>query len=234
MEALTAKSCSLPFNYDRLEYLGDAVLKLIQTDSLLYSTNERLTQWLKCLHEGDLSALRSAMGCNERLQEAAKKNGIDRFILVTPLDRSLWLPPFLKSYILDTNDTDEKEIFERLKPSNNVQADVIEALLGLIYLHHSFDIATQTAEVLGLAFPKQERQFRTNHRTSSSSYVGYITNFLGSQIENEVLLEEALTHPTVINTNVPNYQRMEWLGDAVLCLSAREWLCKQFYKMAVQ
>ena len=52
-EALTAKSCSEPTSYDRLEWLGDAVLKLIHTDALL--------KWNRTsyLHEGYLSLLRS-------------------------------------------------------------------------------------------------------------------------------------------------------------------------------
>ena len=55
--ALTAKSCSLEDSYDKLEWLGDAVLKLAQTDSLLKSV--QLRKWIPFLHEGDLSTLRS-------------------------------------------------------------------------------------------------------------------------------------------------------------------------------
>lgn len=51
--ALTAKSCSEEVSYDRLEWLGDAVLKLIHTDALL---KWRRTSYL---HEGYLSLLRS-------------------------------------------------------------------------------------------------------------------------------------------------------------------------------
>lgn len=52
-EAMTAKSCSEPTSYDRLEWLGDAVLKLMHTDALL--------KWNRTsyLHEGYLSLLRS-------------------------------------------------------------------------------------------------------------------------------------------------------------------------------
>lgn len=52
-EALTAKSCSEAVSYDRLEWLGDAVLKLLHTDALL--------KWKRTsfLHEGYLSLLRS-------------------------------------------------------------------------------------------------------------------------------------------------------------------------------
>jgi len=50
MEALTAKSCSLNVTYDRLEWLGDAVLKLLHTDALLKF------EYTSYLHEGNSSA----------------------------------------------------------------------------------------------------------------------------------------------------------------------------------
>jgi hypothetical protein len=55
--AITAKSCSLDDCYEKLEWFGDAVLKLVQTDALLKSIE--LRQWIRFLHEGDLSTLRS-------------------------------------------------------------------------------------------------------------------------------------------------------------------------------
>ena len=57
MEAISAKSCTLETNYDKLEWLGDAVLKLLHTDTLLHS--RELRKWVAILHEGDLSTLRS-------------------------------------------------------------------------------------------------------------------------------------------------------------------------------
>lgn len=56
-EALTAKSCAEEDSYEKLEWLGDGVLKMIQTDSLIYSRD--FHQWIEFLHEGDLSTLRS-------------------------------------------------------------------------------------------------------------------------------------------------------------------------------
>ena len=50
LEALTAKSCVIEdINYDKLEWLGDAVLKLIHTDALLHSKD--LRKWVSYLHE---------------------------------------------------------------------------------------------------------------------------------------------------------------------------------------
>jgi len=58
--ALTSKSCSVDGNnYEKLEWLGDAVVKLAQTDSLLYSAE--FSDWAKFLSEGDLSILRAGM-----------------------------------------------------------------------------------------------------------------------------------------------------------------------------
>lgn len=56
LSAITAKSCALDTSYEKLEWLGDAVLKLIQTDTLLKS--RALKDWINLLHEGDLSSLR--------------------------------------------------------------------------------------------------------------------------------------------------------------------------------
>lgn len=54
---LTSRSCSFSDSYEKLEFFGDAVLKMVQTDTLIKSSE--LRQWTGFLHEGDLSTLRS-------------------------------------------------------------------------------------------------------------------------------------------------------------------------------
>jgi superfamily II DNA or RNA helicase len=54
---LTADSCGENVSYERLEWLGDAVLKLVQTDTLIKSIDHNV--WMENLHEGDLSCARS-------------------------------------------------------------------------------------------------------------------------------------------------------------------------------
>jgi hypothetical protein len=68
--ALTAKSSNLSENYEKLEWLGDAVLKLLQTDSLVKS--DCLKDCFHFLHEGNLSMLRDSMGTNVRLTEVCQ------------------------------------------------------------------------------------------------------------------------------------------------------------------
>ena len=64
--AVTSKSCNSDENYDGWEWVGDAVLKLLQTDSILRS--QKTKQFVKFLHEGDLSMLRSGKSC-EAIEE---------------------------------------------------------------------------------------------------------------------------------------------------------------------
>jgi hypothetical protein len=59
--ALTSKSSSSIGNYDKWEWVGDAVLKLLQSDSLMKSPD--LNHFIRFLHEGDLTLLRGGKIC---------------------------------------------------------------------------------------------------------------------------------------------------------------------------
>ena len=75
-EALTHSSYSNEHggkNYERLEFLGDAVLQLI-TSEYFYQTLE--------VEEGELSKVRASFVCEEALAQYAKDIGIDKHIRV--------------------------------------------------------------------------------------------------------------------------------------------------------
>merc|ERR1711957_800581 len=144
IEVITAKSCGLSVSYDRLEYLGDAVLKLLQTDALINSQDENLKNWICCLHEGDLSLLRSAMGSNDRLKDVTQSAGFSTFILTKALGRGVWVPSGLEPYINQIEDED-CDVLD-FKPSHKVQADVIESLLGLVYLYSGIETTKLMSE----------------------------------------------------------------------------------------
>lgn len=237
IEVLTATSCSLGISYDRLEWIGDAVLKLIHVDALLHSPD--LEKWISCLHEGDLSSLRSAMGCNERLKEAAVSSGIDRFILTVPLARGIWIPNGLQAQLRNGERPSEDDLVaesEILAPSLKVSADVIEALLGLLYLVHGYEAAAEAAEVLLVTIPRRRQEQTTVHAncTVPKPTFRVAGKFLGiTSFHRPDLLKEALTHASCIQTDVPSYQKLEWIGDAVVCLAAREWAYKKYTNMPV-
>jgi len=60
-------------NYERLEFLGDAVLQLITSEYFYSNTN---------LTEGEMSKIRASYVCEQALAEYSKKIGIDKHIKV--------------------------------------------------------------------------------------------------------------------------------------------------------
>lgn len=252
MEALSAKSCGMAKNYDRFEYLGDAVLKLIHTDALLHSAT--LRKWVSHLHEGknmcttfyivdilriqarlrfhlgDLSILRSAMGSNQRLMHATKSAKLDRYIIYKRLGQSQWAPSGLELHEIVDDGTERLAHIEEEIPGKKTLADLIESVLGLIYLKFDFQAACNVAKELGITLPRDPD---TIIPISGYSLDIKLANacceiFGGINFTYPELLEEAFTHPSCTHEEVPCYQKLEWVGDAVLCLFARNWIFHQY------
>lgn len=95
MEALTHSSYSNEHsktkNYERLEFLGDAVLELITSEYFFENTN---------LKEGDMTKKRASFVCEQALAHYAKDLGIDKLIRVG------------HGQINDVNDTIIADVFE--------------------------------------------------------------------------------------------------------------------------
>ena len=97
-----------------------------------------------------------------------------------------------------------------------------------MYTHFDFDTALEVMDEMRVSVP--------NHKPFSlqvSPFVGTEEGrqkslaFVGrSSLKNESLLSEALTHPSV--DGMPSYQKLEWVGDAVLSLAVRNLLNKEF------
>lgn len=226
LEALTAKSCAVDCDYDRLEWLGDAVLKVLHTDALVNAP--ALKEWTSCLHEGDLSAVRSAMGCNARLQELGRGCGIDNFILTRPLSRGEWAPTALMLKSDEDGSDLAKDVNAKYRPSNRVIADVVEAILGLIYLHFGFDAAQDVAVSLAITLPLPRTDQLVDcefvcSQSCSPRTARRVSSFLGiDTVLHPSLLIEATTHASCLHHETPSYQRLEWIGDSVLSLAVRE------------
>lgn len=219
LSVLTAQSCVGEETYDRLEWFGDGVLKLICTDVSLGSRD--LRDWVSCLHEGDLDSVRSTMSQNNRLAQACINVGIQGFIVTSSLARGRWTPASLK---LSTSDGSQSTL-----PQGKVCADVIEAILGLVYFKAGYDVALVVAEELTLTIPwDKEKKLDLQVQSSparSDRLVAAAQKFTGYHpFENERVVMEAFTHPTSLDPTLGSYQRLEWIGDAVLCLAVREWI----------
>jgi ribonuclease-3 len=79
-EALTHKSCKKPYNNERLEFLGDAVLDLV--------IGEHLFRNFPHLHEGDLSKMRASLVNEKGFHKLAKAISLGECILISAAEEN--------------------------------------------------------------------------------------------------------------------------------------------------
>ena len=158
------------------------------------------------------------------------------------MNRREWYP-FGLQYCSAEESQDEQPICPNAdlvcrEPSTKVRADVIEALIGLIFIEFGYEQSIKVACELGVSFCSI-KNVSTQPRMSDDlpitpSLVSFAQDFLGvTRLSNPQLIVEATTHQSCLHKPVPSYQRLEWVGDAVLCLAIREWLYRREEKLPV-
>ena len=216
--AISTPSAQEESNYDRLEFLGDVLLK-VYTSFQVYSDHP---QW----HEGRLSHAKSLIINNGNLAKAAIACGLDQFIHTERFEGSKWKPPYNKDLL-------SKTAKETRQLSTKVLADVVEAIIGASYMDGSDPSSreTKTLSSLQILLPETGWSTLTSLAISmqpqaSSALSNAFTNLapleslLGYTSTHRTLLVSALTHPsflpTLSSTQVSSYQQLEFLGDALL------------------
>lgn len=193
-------------NYQRYEFFGDSVLKFTVSCQLFF----RNTKW----HEGYLSESRDKLIQNSRLARAALDTGIDTFILTSRFTPRKWAPPLIRDKLTPT-------ICKR-RVSSKVLADVVESLIGAAYVDggirkaqaclHRFlpEINLFTSDISPEIVPagKGVSNLIDQHR---------VAGLIGYTFKDPALLTEALTHASCeYDMTTQSYQRLEFLGDAIL------------------
>lgn len=222
LSILTAQRCTGEQSYELLEWLGDGVLKLVSTDAVIRA--RELQDWVERLHEGDLDTIRAALCSNEALEKVCDRVGFAPFIWTSPLSRGHWTP---SSLILCQDDRPGVDISGNDKvPKGKICADVMEAVLGLVYRTSGYEAARTVAAELRITIPYNDEDsplVNVHTAVPSHSLLSAVKVLTGYEaFNNPSLLIEAFTHPTCMEPNISSYQRLEWIGDAVLCLAARE------------
>jgi dsRNA-specific ribonuclease len=204
--AISAPIAQASTNYQRFEFFGDSVLKFTVSCQLFF----RNTNW----HEGYLSESRDKLIQNARLARAALDTGIDSFILTNRFTPRRWSPPLIRNKL-------EPSTAKR-KLSTKVLADVVESLIGAAYVDggirkaqaclHRFlpEIDLFTSEISPTIIPpgKGVSGLINPHR---------LAGLIGYTFKEPALLTEALTHASCeYDMTTQSYQRLEFLGDAVL------------------
>ncbi|KAF4598646.1 Dicer-like protein 2 [Pleurotus pulmonarius] len=171
--AATTPAAQERFNYQRLEMLGDTVLKFITSIQLLH----RYPLW----HEGYLSRRKDHIVSNVQLAKSAVGKQLHTWIIRNMMLGKKWKPEYVstpapptvqQAIPLELTSSLEENLHVRagldgicgkkskknkdkgqadsLELSTKVLADVVESLIGAAYIHGGFELALECIRVFGL------------------------------------------------------------------------------------
>ncbi|KKY21399.1 putative dicer-like protein 2 [Phaeomoniella chlamydospora] len=214
--AISTPSAGEEVNYERLEYLGDTLLK-VHTSFQMFAENP---QW----HEGRLSIAKTLIINNAHLSKAAIALGLDRYIHTDRFLQAKWKPA-INTDLLRKDPTKTREI------STKTLADVVEAIIGAAYMDGSDEQSREqkTLSSLNILLPQLTWNPLSDlvsglkhgdHDPNSFPALIPLQNLLSYHFKYPTLLISALTHPSVlaITTRTSSFQQLEFLGDALLDL----------------
>jgi dsRNA-specific ribonuclease len=202
-------ACELE-NYQRLEFLGDCILK--------YYTSLQLVAEYPSWPEGYLTQRKSVQVSNTALETTCRRLGLDRYIINDNFTGSGWLPTYVHE--LSAARTTGEDVV--LRPSKML-ADVVESLIAVAYADGDLPKALRCIEVF---FPDQfrlspEDALATINNTARGDevHLAGLERVVGRDFTNKKLLLEAVTHGSFHSYKsaiVRSYEVLEFLGDACL------------------
>ncbi|KAH7075677.1 dicer-like protein 2, partial [Paraphoma chrysanthemicola] len=209
VQALTSSAADEKDNYQRLEFLGDCVLKYIATIHLM---GDNLIA-----PESYLTEKKGKIVSNGFLARAALATGLDVFVITKRFTGAKWTPRYISDLLACA--TPDKMV-ER---SSKLIADIIESLIGVSYVAGGFDMAFRCIRTL---LPAENWTtvssavtllYKAAPADVTPTQFSTLEQLIGRTFGKNTLLLDALTHPSFSGPHVfSSYQRLEFLGDAVL------------------
>ncbi|KAH9670562.1 Endoribonuclease Dicer [Citrus sinensis] len=216
LEAITTKKCQEGFHLESLETLGDSFLK--------YAASQQLFKTYQNHHEGLLSVKKDRIISNAALCKLGCDHKLPGFIRTEPFDPKMWMIPGDNSGSYELNDHslfNERKIYVtgRKKVKSKTVADVVEALIGAFLSTGGENVGLIFLDRIGIKVDfvnvPYERQFQV--QVERLVNVRHLESLLNYSFCDPSLLVEALTHGSYMLPEIPRcYQRLEFLGDAVL------------------
>ncbi|KAK4707858.1 hypothetical protein R3W88_028783 [Solanum pinnatisectum] len=216
LEAITTKKCLEKFHLESLETLGDSFLK--------YAASIKLFKTYENHHEGLLTVKKTQIISNAALCKLGCARKIPGFIRNEPFDLKAWIIPGDNSQVHSFDDeflTSSDKMYSRVKQKIKSKrvADVVEALIGA-YLSSGGEVAALSfMKWLGVDINFVDAPMSRHFPMNAEKLVNvrYFESLLHYKFNDPSLLVEALTHGSYMLPEIPRcYQRLEFLGDAVL------------------
>ncbi|KAK4228033.1 dicer-like protein 2 [Podospora fimiseda] len=198
-------------DYERIEFLGDSILKFC-TSIYLCAEHTYYT-------EGYLSASREKILSNSRLYRATLALGLDKYIISKAFTRHKWRPTYVEDLIEEPPSDSETRSM-----STKTLADVVEALIGACYIEGGIPKALKC---LSLFIPEAKwtsipAYQQTLYEAAPSDETLPLTlqgleELIGYTFTKKSLVIEAMTHPSYSAPGTrASYDRLEFLGDSIL------------------
>ncbi|KAE8247950.1 hypothetical protein A4X06_0g4067 [Tilletia controversa] len=229
LAALTAPSAGLSFSYQKFEFIGDSVLKLVATCHAFVSRIEA--------DEGELTSYYMTLVSNRVLAGHSLRLKLWRYVCSDAFSTKTWAPP---GYFV-TDEEDGLSKAPSLPWSAKRLADIVEAILGSATTY-TIDQKLQVALQLGL-LPEEISSFAAFGTAFQGKLEGYMptADMLGLseftkrlmeriqyKFEHPLLAINAVTHSSCMGFELPSYERLETLGDALLDFLVVEMLQKKY------
>ena len=208
ISALTAPGANGTDSYQRLELIGDTFLKYHSTVNVFCNYPQA--------PESQLTFLRDQLINNARLQRSTMELEIHPYLSTKPFIGREW-----------TLEESPRGVTTRTVGTKTL-ADMIEALIGAAHVDSAasdLDGDDKVLRALQLFLPElawhspsQEICFllvTDSEPLSSNERLSHVEEMISYTFHRRHLLAEALTHSTV-QTGVQSYERLEWIGDAVV------------------
>lgn len=234
LQALTTRNAVDMFNMERLETLGDSFLKLTTSAYFHYK--------LPVLNEGYLSLLKVNQISNYNLYRLGTKKHLAEYIIAHQFQPSnRWLPPGFcvnNDYgsMASSDQVDVGDQFTKQNISDKSIADCCEALIGAYLLSSGPKGAVEFMSWLGIRIVDPMVIDNNGHWLQSprsgqassgidseikiKNLASTLTRFeenIGYDFRDKCFLIQAMTHVSYHDNTVTDcYQRLEFLGDAVL------------------
>ncbi|KPM45765.1 Dicer-like protein 2 [Neonectria ditissima] len=215
IEALSSRSAAEPVDYERLEFLGDSILKFC----VVVQASAKYLNW----PEGYLSFFKDRQVSNARLLAASVDIGLPEFVLSKIFTAQKWRPIYTDDIL-----GEEPKMASRVLPSKML-ADVVEALIGASYQDGGIPKALKCISLF-LNSKKGDKTKWYNEREGRDILFHHaaadvqlpptmasLEDLIGYSFQKKSLLIEAMTHGSYsADTHSRSMERLEFLGDAVL------------------
>ncbi|XP_059637815.1 dicer-like protein 4 isoform X2 [Cornus florida] len=248
LEALTTEKCNEGFSYERLEVLGDVFLKFVVGRHLFLLDSN--------LKEGELTQKRKDIVENSNLFKLATMSNLQLYIRDQSFDPCQFFAlghPCSGICSRETESTKHSPCKSDVKNSANAEvrcnknhhwlqnktiADVVEALIGAFIVDSGFKAATAFLKWFGIQVDFKVLQV-INICSESKKFMQFdarlsiadLENLSGYRFRHKGLLLEAFVHPSLRDQVGGCYQRLEYLGDAVLDYLVTSYLYSVYPKL---